>query len=187
DSLVRLRQSMKPEDKKLFEQLVEVARQESVLTQGPDARAPEAYRKHLDETSAKREMLETELAKRSAEFSQEVATITLISVQQAIPRDAVLLEWFRYQPFDPKAKDERARWGKPRYVAYVLKQDGEPIVVDVGEAEAIENRVQAFWKALRNRKSTFVKDVAKQLSEKLLEPLRPHLGNTQRLLLSPDG
>ncbi len=131
--------------------------------------------------------METELSNRSAEFRQQVAPITLAGVQQAIPRDAVLLEWFRYEPFDPKEKDKKARWGKPRYVAYVLKREGEPVVVDVGEAGAIESLVLDFRKALSDPKSAFVKETAKELSEKLLGPLRSQLANTERLLISPDG
>jgi len=99
----------------------------------------------------------------------------------------VLLEWFRYEPFDPKGKDRKTSWGKPRYVVYVLKREGKPVVVDVGEAEAIESLVLDFRKGLSDPKNAFVKEIAKELSEKLLGPLRPRLGNTERLLISPDG
>src|SRR5262249_26726792 len=188
DSIARLRQSVKPEDSNLFEQFTEVAQQLSTLTfQGPGNRPPEVYRKRLEELTQQQERLETELSNRSADFRQQVAPITLAGVQQAIPRDAVLLEWFHYEPFDPKEKDEKTRWGYPRYVAYVLKREGEPVVVDVGEAETIETLAQDFRKALSNPKSAFVKEIAKELSEKLLGSLRSQLGNTERLLISPDG
>ncbi len=188
DSVARLRQSVKPEDSKLFEQFAEVAQQLSTLTfQGPGNRPPEAYRKRLEELTQQQERLEAELSNRSAEFRQQVAPITLAGVQQAIPRDAVLVEWFRYEPFDPKAKDEKAKWGKPRYVAYVLKREGEPVVVDVGEAEAIESLVLDFRKALSDPKSAFVKEVGQRVIRETVKPLRPHLGNTERLLISPDG
>src|SRR5262249_21409741 len=50
DSVARLRQSVKPEDNKLFEQFAEVAQQLSTLTfQGPGNRPPEVYRKRLEE------------------------------------------------------------------------------------------------------------------------------------------
>src|SRR5262249_10955397 len=156
--VARLRQSVKPEDSKLFEQFAEVAQQLSTLTfQGPGNRPPETYRKRLEELSQQQEQLETELSNRSAEFRQQVAPTTIAGVQQAIPRDAALMEWFRYEPFDPKGKDERVRWGQARYVVYVLKREGEPVVVDVGEAEAIESLVLDFRKALSDPKSAFVK------------------------------
>src|SRR5262249_6247708 len=139
------------------------------------------------ELTQQQEQLEAELSNRSAEFRQQLAPITPAGVQQAISRDALLLEWFRYEPFDPKGKDEKARWGKPRYIAYVLKREGEPVVVDIGEAEAIEALILDFRKALSDPNSAFVKDIAKELSEKLLGPLRAQLGNTERLLISPDG
>ena len=187
DSVARLRQSVRPEDSKLFEQFAEVAQQLSTLTfQGPGNRPPEVYRKRLEELTQQQERLETELSNRRAEFRQQVAPITIAGVQQAIPRDAVLVEWLRYEPF-LKGKDEKAKWGKPRYMAYVLKREGEPVVVDVGEAEAIESLVLDFRKSLSEPKSAFVKEIAKELSEKLLGPLRAQLGNTERLLISPDG
>jgi hypothetical protein len=47
-------------------------------------------------------------------FRQAVARVTLEGARQALPADAALIEWFRYEPFDPKAKDDRAKWGVPQ-------------------------------------------------------------------------
>lgn len=47
--------------------------------------------------------------------------------------------------------------------------------------------VHDFRTGLSDRRRTYVKDVAKELYEKLFKPLRPHLGNAQQLLVSPDG
>lgn len=72
-------------------------------------------------------------------------------------------------------------------MAYVLRHEGEPVVVDVGEADRIEQLVHDFRTGLSNPTSTYVKDVAKELSDKLLKPLHLFLRNTERLLISPDG
>jgi CHAT domain-containing protein/tetratricopeptide (TPR) repeat protein len=188
DSAGRLRQSVKPEDRTLLKQLVAVAQQSSTLLyQGPGSLSPEMYRQRIDELAAKQTQLEAELSTRSAAFRQEVAPITLAAVQAAIPKHAALVEWFRFMPFDPHVKDQKTQWGKPRYVAYVLRHEGEPAVVDIGEAAAIEALVQDFRTALSDPKNAYVSEVAQELSDKLLKPLRPSLSHTEHLLLAPDG
>jgi hypothetical protein len=76
--------------------------------------------------------LEAELATRSAEFRQQLTPITLAAVRQAMPSRTVVVEWFRYRPFAPKANDGTT-WGQPRYLAYILTHEGEPVVMDMGD------------------------------------------------------
>lgn len=59
--------------------------------------------------------------------------------------------------------------------------------MDVGDAESIDQLVHDFRTGLSDPTSTYMKDVAKELSGKLLKPLLPFLQNTERLLISPDG
>ena len=184
----RLRRSKKPEHLALLDELTVVAQQLSNLThRGTRNLQSEVSLRRRKELSLQQEQLETELAKWGAGFREEVAPVSLAAVQTAVPKDAVLVEWYRYQPFDPKTKDRLSRWGPPRYAAYVLKREGEATVVDVGEADTIEQLVHNFRTGLSNPAATFVKDVAKELSDKLLKPLLPLLRDTQRLLISPDG
>jgi CHAT domain-containing protein/Tfp pilus assembly protein PilF len=188
DSVGRLRQSVNPEDRALLDRLATVAQQLSALTyQGIGNLSPEVYRQRLRELDAQQEQLETELSTRGAIFRQQVAPITLPAVQTAIPKDTALVEWFRYQPFDPKAKDQKAQWGHPRYVAYVLKHENEPAVVDVGHADTIEGLIHDFRTGLGDPRSTYVNEVAKELYDKLVNPLYSHLDNANHLLISPDG
>ncbi len=188
DSRGRLRHSMKPVHRALLDELTAVAQQLSNLThQGTGNLQSEVSRRRREELSLRQEQLETELAKQSAEYREEVAPVSLAAVQTAVPKYAALVEWYRYQPFDPKTKDRLSRWGQPCYVAYVLKHDGEATVVDVGDAATIEQLIHDFQAALNNPATTFVKDVAKELSDKLLKPLLPFLRDTERLLISPDS
>jgi CHAT domain-containing protein/Tfp pilus assembly protein PilF len=188
DSVGRLRHSVQPEDRTLLEQLVGVAQQLSTLTyQSIGSLSPEVYRQRVDALSAKQAQLEAELSTRSAAFRQEVAPLTLAAVQTAIPKEAALIEWYRYEPFDPKAKDEKTKFGKPRYVAYVLRHDGEPAVVDVGDADTIEEVIRDFRTALSDPTSTYVQEVATDLYDKVMKPLHPVLGHATHLLVSPDG
>jgi CHAT domain-containing protein/Tfp pilus assembly protein PilF len=187
DGVARLRRSVAPKDLALFDQLSDVAQRFSTLaSRGLGNLSPEAYRQRLDALAGEQEQLQTELSSRSALLRQAVTPISLEGVQRAFPADAVLVEWFRYSPFDPKAKYS-SPWDAPRYVAYVLKHTGEPVAIDLGAAQPIEDLVAEFRTALSDPASTYFKEVAKDLSEKLITPLRPHFAQNERLLLSPDG
>jgi tetratricopeptide (TPR) repeat protein len=187
-SVALLRRSIDPRDQGLFDELAAVAQQLSTLTfRRPGNLSAQAYRERLDTLAREQERLEGELAARSAAFRQAVTPVTLEGVRQGVPADAVLIEWFRYQPFDPKAKDEKARWGAPRYVAYVLRHDGEPAAIDLGAAQDIDKLVSDFRAALSDPARTSYKEVAQELFGKLIKPLQSSLSGVNRLLLSPDG
>jgi CHAT domain-containing protein len=188
DSAARLRQSVKLDDRELFEKLATVAQERSTLTyRGPGNLPLDVYRKRLGDLATKQEQLETELSQRSGEVRRQIAPITIAAVQAALPAETALIEWFRYEPFDPKANDEKSKWGKSRYVAYVLQHEGEPRAIDIGDAEAIDKLVLDFRTAVSDPGTTYVKELAKELSDTLIKPLRPHLANDERWLVSPDG
>ena len=188
DSVALLRRSVDPKDQALFDELAAVAQQLSTLTfRGPGNLSAPAYRERLDTLAHEQERLEGELSARSAAFRQAVAPVTLEGVRQGLPADAALVEWFRYQPFDPKVKDEKTRWGAPRYVAYVLRREGDPAAIDLGAAQDIDKLVGDFRAALSDPARTSYKEVAQELFGKLIEPLRSSLSGINRLLLSPDG
>jgi CHAT domain-containing protein/Tfp pilus assembly protein PilF len=188
DSAALLRRSVAPGDRAIFDELAAVAQQASTLTfRGPGNLPVEAFRERLDELTREQKRLENELSSRSATFRQAVAPITLESVRGALPTDAALAEWFRYRPFDPKAKDEKAKWGAPRYVAYVLRREGEPAAIDLGAADDIDKLVNDFRVALRDPTSSSYKEVAATLFGRLIKPLQTSLSGVDRLLLSPDA
>jgi CHAT domain-containing protein/Tfp pilus assembly protein PilF len=188
DSIALLRRSVDPKDQELFDDLAAVAQQLSTLTfRGPGNLSAQAYRERLDILAREQERLESELSARSAAFRQAVAPVTLEGVRQGLPADAALMEWFRYEPFDPKARDEKTRWGAPHYVAYVLRREGEPAAIDLGAAQDIDKLVSDFRGALSDPARTNYNEVAQKLSGKVIKPLGPSLAGTNRLLLSPDG
>jgi CHAT domain-containing protein/Tfp pilus assembly protein PilF len=188
DSVARLRESVSPADRELFDRLTAVAQQFSTLIfRGPGNLSPEAYRQSLEALAQEQDQLETELSTRSSAFRQEITPVTLEGVRQRLPVDSVLVEWFHYEPFDPKAKERRARWGALRYIAYVLHRTGERSVIDLGTAQPIDELVSEFRTALSDPDNTFYKEVAQELFQKLIKPLEPHLPKNTRVLFSPDG
>jgi CHAT domain-containing protein/Tfp pilus assembly protein PilF len=188
DSIALLRRSVDPGDRALFDELALAAQQLSTLTFGGLGNlSAQAYRERLDALAGEQERLEGQLSARSAAFRQAVAPVTLEGVRQGLPVDTVLMEWFRYQPFDPKAKDEKTRWGAPRYVAYVLRREGEPAAINLGAAQDIDKLVSDFRTALGDHAGTSYKEVAQELFRKLIKPLQSSLSGINRLLLAPDG
>ena len=190
-SVERLRQSLRVEDRVLFTKLAEVANRLSALTyQGATDLSRPSIDRHLQqlrELAEQQESLESELAQRSSEFGREVASVTVRSVRQAIPRDAALLEWIQYVPYDARVSDLRSAWGPPRYAVYILKAAGAAHVIDLGEARDIELAAQAFRSAVSTRSSTDFMQRAATLSDKIIAPLRPHLSGVRHLLMSTDG
>src|SRR5262249_44953972 len=103
-----VRGSLAPQDQRLFEQWRETTAQyATLLFRGSEKIPPEQYRELLGQLKGKATSLEGEISQRSAEFRRQVTTVTVEQVQRAIPQGAVLVEWFRYKPFNPEAKQDR--------------------------------------------------------------------------------
>ncbi len=189
DTYSSVKRSLSAQDRQRFDQWRETnARYAALILRGPAAMPAENYRALLDELKNTIEALEVQLSQRSAAFRTQTETVTMERVQQAIPADAVLIEWFRYRPFNPKPKGPEKRWwGTARYVAYVLKRDAQPVAVDLGEAAPIERTLTDLLVALRDPDNTLVGKLAHELDLQLIQPLRPHLGEAREIFLSPDG
>jgi tetratricopeptide (TPR) repeat protein len=187
DSLQTLRLNLKPEDQTLLDKLATTRSQLSALIFKPvDNKQSDQYRQQVATLKAQADELEATLSRRSAEFRTTSQPVTLEAVQQLIPADAALVELVLYYPFNPKATKPNERWGTPHYVAYVLHSQGEAKWVDLGEAQPINQAVEDFRKALQSDSSD-VQPVARALDAKLMQPIRKLLGNTRKVLLSPDS
>jgi CHAT domain-containing protein/Tfp pilus assembly protein PilF len=144
-----------------------------------DARHTEAL--HALEHDVER--LERELNSQSAAFRGHAERPTIAAVQAALPADATLVEFVRYQRFDPRSVDRP--WQEARYVAYVLQREGPPRFVALGEAAQIEAAVTAALAALSSP-SREVREPLRALDELICAPIR-RLGVTEHVLISPDA
>jgi CHAT domain-containing protein/lipopolysaccharide biosynthesis regulator YciM len=180
DSLLSLRQNLKPEDQTLLDQLAATRSQVATLIfKQPENISLDQYRQQVATLKAQADQQEATLARRSTQFRSASQPVTIEAIQKLIPADAALVELVLYYPYNPKAT-------KPRYVAYILHPSGEAKWVDLGEAKAIDQAVTDFGKALKSDSSD-IKPVARALDEKLMQPIRKLLGNTRNVLLSPDS
>ena len=136
---------------------------------------------------AQRERLEGELSAHSARFRAHVQPVTLEAVQAAIPADAALLEFAIFRPFNPAAARNAEAYGPPHYAVYVLRGAGTPRGVDLGDATAIDTRIQALLASLRNPDREDVRLRARAIDELLIQPIASSVAGVTRLLVSPDG
>ncbi|QIR41403.1 CHAT domain-containing protein [Tolypothrix sp. PCC 7910] len=174
------------ENKKLFNQWLEIQQQQSNLVFSEQRNQNAATANHqLEQLEAEKEKLEAVISAKSAEFRVQTQPVDLTTVQAKIPKDAVLVEIVQYNPFNAQAKTEEQKWGKARYAAAVLHSQGQPKWLDLGEAAAINQLANQFRAALATGKP--VKKLARTLDQQVMAPIRPLLGNARQILIAPDG
>jgi len=184
DSLKQVRRNLKPQDQTLLSQLIESRALLATRTiNGPGKLKVEEHRAILKQLDERIDQLEGELSARSAEFRTQSQSITIEAVQKAIPAGAVLVEFASYRSFDAKAE----KYGTERFVAYTLAGQGEPQWVDLGEAAPIEHAVESLRTALRDPKRKDVKQLARALDARTMQPVRKLIGRNKWLMISPDG
>ncbi|MEK7834028.1 MAG: CHAT domain-containing tetratricopeptide repeat protein, partial [Acidobacteriota bacterium] len=184
DAIAQLRRRAKPEDQKLLDELAAAQSQLAAFTlKEPDQAAPDAYRAQLKQLTDQVEKLETDISARNAEFRVQSQPVTIAAVQAAIPEGMALVEFARYEPQNLKTLGT----DPARYAVYVLTKQGEPRWADLGEAAPIEQAVGELRKALQNPKRKDVKALSRKLDELVMRPVRPLLGTTRKVFISPDG
>ncbi|HKQ79015.1 MAG TPA: tetratricopeptide repeat protein, partial [Blastocatellia bacterium] len=184
DSLDALRSRFDEQDQALLDQLTDARAQiDRLIGAGPQNDADEQYQDRIMTLQDRAEILEAEISRRSAEIRAQYPPITLEAAQAAIPLNAALIEYASYRPFN--AKDHV--YGAPRYIAYIVRRHGEILWKELGAARAINASVAALRKALRDPKRKEAQRLSRAVDKKVLQPLRPLVGDGAELLISPDG
>jgi CHAT domain-containing protein len=177
-----------PRDSTLFDQLKKTTAELAQTALNPDVPAePDEQRRTIAVLETQREQLEAALSVHSAEFRADTQAVTVEAVQAAIPEDAALLEYAVFRPFDPRAERNAEAFGLSHYAAYVVRHQGSPVGIDLGETAAIDRTITSLRTSLRTAASTDVKARASALYEAVIAPLRGALGNAAHLVISPDG
>jgi len=174
----------------IFAELI-IVRQElaRLVLGGPGPEGPETYQKRIADLAARKETLEGQLSRFSQTFAQQRKTriATTSNVASALTKGAVLIEMVRIKDFDFKT----GKWGSSRYLAFILSpgKGSDVSLVDLGDADSMDQKVAAFKKSLGNIK-TLPDVLAKQSNELynlVFAPLTSSLGKSKQIFLSPDG
>ena len=187
-NLSALRQRFGADDQKLLDQWSQLtSKLAKLVLHGPEKMTAAEYAKQISALENQRDTLEAQMNRRSAGFYPLSKPATLSAIQAAIPENAALIEFGVYRPFDPKAPDNQKAYGVPRYVAYVVRGQGEVQWKDLGETHLIDQAIGRWRKASRDPQRKDVKQLARALDEKIMRPIRGLTGDATHLLVSPDG
>ncbi|WNC24134.1 CHAT domain-containing tetratricopeptide repeat protein [Thermosynechococcus sp. PP551] len=178
----RLRHQLDASGQQQLDELIRVRTQIASLTFVRDRPPPASQISQLEQRA---NQLEAQLVSQNANFRLDVTPVTLSAVQQAIPANAVLLEFIQYVPYNPKAN----RWEAPRYALYALKNRGAPQWRDLGTVADLDTVIKAARQRMADPRlpATVTKPSLKAAYERLLAPLEPFLAGSTHLLVAPDG
>ncbi len=206
EGFASLRNHLTPEARTLQEEQAAVRTQlANQVNQGPGRLAAEKYRTHLAELEAEADRLEEVISSQSAQFRVENQPVSLEQIQQVLPESSALIEVALYRSYNAASRKAADEWGKRHYAAYVLFPKGEPKWAELGEAQPIDQAIDALRAALRKPASRPLSrgrrsrqtDVdpttgvgvnpARILDELVMRPIRKLLGETRTVFFSPDG
>ncbi|HEY3803886.1 MAG TPA: CHAT domain-containing protein [Kofleriaceae bacterium] len=189
-SMATIRSKLSPDDKKLLDDLAAARSQLAKLTvAGPSATGDDDYTKTVAALEEQIAQLEIKVGDKSAQYRAVSQAISLAAVQKLVPKGARLVEIINFQPYDAKVTYYTPTTPKParHYAAYVLAQTGDPVFVDLGSAQPIDDAIVAFRKAVSNPKNTHATDLGHALYTLTLGKLAGALGGATEILIAPDG
>jgi CHAT domain-containing protein/Tfp pilus assembly protein PilF len=195
NSFETLRRRSSPQDQRLLDQLNDTTKKLAKLVfEGPQKTSAAEHDQQIRSLEEQRENIEREVSKHSSGVYQQTQPVTVTQIQSALPSDAALLEFAVYRPISPKAYEfvtdrelDPNAVGAPRYVAYVIRAQGEVHGIDVGPTKEIDGHLVAFRQALRNPQRTDVQRLGRVVDQEIMQPVRAIVGDAARLLISPDG
>ncbi|HLL52643.1 MAG TPA: CHAT domain-containing tetratricopeptide repeat protein, partial [Myxococcaceae bacterium] len=182
------------QDRELFERLRGLRTQLAKLAwNGPGQEDPATYPHRLKELTDQGDALERDLAQRSAPLRALGALpspeVMVDRVAAALPKDGALVELIAYadRPLAPRPGTPKSKVpSEHRYLALVLLPTGDTRAVDLGPAAPIDTAASRLRDALASRDAAY-QGAARELYRVAFRPLRPLLGNVNRLFLAPDG
>lgn len=180
---------------KVFQKLNGVRAGLSRLTfAGPGEGSSSEYRGKIIELEKRKNELEAELSRMSQSYAlqKKAENADVDAVAQALPRGTVLVDYARIHSINFLAKNKKSQWGEARYIAFVVKssEKGDPVLVDLGSADRIDQSVQEFKRAvtnLRDKEGLKSAIAGAEIYQRVFQPLIPYLGGADYIFISPDG
>jgi CHAT domain-containing protein len=192
------RDSRDPRLRGLAQRLLETRQELARLTLAPPTNDQTGARqRRLDELNN----LEQDLAKQlrnNGGNARDASWTDMPVLRAALPADAVMIDLARVTVYDFKDTSEQKCWQPARYAAWIIPAKGPVRLVDLGAADAIDADVQKVRQALQDASKKIrlegedkagkaMREPLEVLAKKVLHPLLPYVGKSQRWILSPDG
>jgi len=189
-SLEALREQAGPEERETLDALL--SRRDALarrVLRGPGKTPVAEHRKALEALRGEVEALERDAYRRGGVLRAVATPVQLEDVQAQIPANAALVEMVAYTMFDPAPAPGTSFWGARHFAAFVLRREGPPRWVPLGEAEPTLERVRALRRALKDPRipPAFLRRHVRAVYDRIFAPIAPLLEGVEMLLLAPEG
>jgi CHAT domain-containing protein len=148
------------------------------------------WRRRFDDLERRKEELETRLALKSDSFRQYLGLrqATAQQVADALPPQTALVDFLEYNHYGPPPEGKGKLKTEGRLLAFVLARGREPVCVQLGPTEPIEQAVRAWRLPVQSATPGRLDDkAAAALLGGVWRPLQKRLGGATAVLLAPDG
>src|SRR5262249_37442861 len=185
-----------PQRGPLARQLQQTRQELAALALAPDPPQPDQSRRQRLQVLAQEEArLARQLTQDSGLQAFAPWWVTPAALRQALPAEAVLVDFTRLGVFNFQATDHRHVWQPPRYLAWVTPGRGATRMLDLGPAAEIEALIAPLRRHVSTA-ATRAKEVgwpelekayrrlAQPLAARVLHPLLEALGDAQQVVLS---
>ena len=154
-----------------------------------DPKEQPAWRRKVAELTERKEHLEVELARRSAEFrrAQVRRETTPERVQAALPDGVVLVDLLEYTDSSPPSAGKGQWKEERRLVAFVVRHDHPIVRLDLGPVAPVAAAIARWRKTYGSGPTPREDDPAAELRRRVWEPLEGCVRDARMVLVSPDG
>jgi CHAT domain-containing protein/tetratricopeptide (TPR) repeat protein len=151
----------------------------------------------IDRLQSREQQLNRQLAGAGGGRARDDPWIDVADARKMLPDNAVLIEICRFNLANFNAHGDEKIWQGLRYVAWVIPGRGDIQLIDMGDADKIED---AVWKArqvlqvppasgsqLGAERGPQRREPLEELAKLVLQPLKEHIADKEHWLISPDG
>ena len=166
----------------------------NLYSRGPSEKYPENYSCRIDALQSMIDVLEADLAFRSADFRKriDITNLNHESVVSSLPDKSMLLEIYKYSFYDDSSESY-----VPAYLVMGITKSGNRKIVNLDSAAAIDSLINAYRNHMYNvalqdhppvnEDLDEYKIIAKKLFAVIIEPFENELEESKTLIVAPDG
>jgi len=166
----------------------------ALFVNGPGQDSVSNYRNRIDSLRSLADDVESDLVVISDSFrkQRERREVSLERVLSSLPKEAVLVEYFKYDHAIAQTDSL-----EPRYAVGIISHDSPPAIIALGKAASIETAIDAYRRhmlhvsGLREGPGVFdledYRAVCSPLYELVWRPVEKYTSSKELVLIAPDG